>query len=459
MSLREQLNASDRVSQVQSHAQDCWDELVQQRLPADLETQARALGAFQRVRALASAQVLLRAVLCYVLSLSSLKQLSGWSRLVGVSSKVLSAQAWHKRLQRCGPWLLWLVNALLDLRLSRVGLPTEHRILLVDATHLSEMGPKGETWRLHSAYDLLVGQLAWVQVSDHHQGESLARLPIHKGDILVGDKAYSKAPQLLAVDEAQGFSLTRFSPWHLPVYASQAPTESAEFRVDVRGWLAGLRPGTSQRQAVVFWQGKRLAVRVLAVVFPDEHAAALREQAQRQAREKGHKLSEHSLFLAGFHLVVTTLPENRWPVALVLELYRCRWQIEILFKRIKQVLDTHRLSCRCPQTAQVVIAALLVAWLLMEDEATELRRQITDGEPLRLPVSSWQLNQWALTGLQNVVKGWWSPQQLRALAPELRRLLSEKRQRPLREHQRRVRFRSVLSAEPDLVSVFDCSSA
>ena len=38
--------------------------------------------------------MLLRAVLCYVLSLSSLKQLSGWSRLVGVSHKMLSAQAW-----------------------------------------------------------------------------------------------------------------------------------------------------------------------------------------------------------------------------------------------------------------------------------------------------------------------------------------------------------------------------
>jgi hypothetical protein len=194
MPLREQHNARERVSQVQSRAQDCWDELVQQHLPADLETQARALGAFVRVRELASAQALLRAVLCYVLSLSSLKQLSGWSRLVGVSSKVLSAQAWHKRLQRCGPWLLWLVNALLDLRLTAATLPTEHRILLVDATHLSEMGPKGETWRLHSAYDLLAGQLAWVQVSDHHQGESLARLPIQAGDILVGDKAYSKAP-------------------------------------------------------------------------------------------------------------------------------------------------------------------------------------------------------------------------------------------------------------------------
>ncbi|HEX6110119.1 MAG TPA: IS4 family transposase [Ktedonobacteraceae bacterium] len=459
MPQRDQHNASDESSQAQTSAQQCWEELVHQRLPANLESQARALGAFQRVRELASAQLLLRALLCYVLSLSSLKQLSGWSRLVGVSGKVLSAQAWHKRLQKAAPWLLWLFADLLNLRLPAPTPPGGQRILLVDATFLNEMGAKGELWRLHCAYDLLAGVLAWVQVSDRQVGESFANLPIQPGDILVGDKAYSKAPQLLAVDAAQAFSLARFSPWHLPVYASQAPADTPEFRMDIRGWLAGLRPGTYQRHGLVIAAGKRLPVRLLAVVFPDEQAEALRQQKQKQAREKGSKLSEPSLFFAGFHLLVTTLPEKQWPLALVLELYRCRWQIEILFKRIKQVLDTHRLPCRCSQTAQALIAALLVAWLLIEDEAGELRRLITDAEPLELPVSSWQLDQWALQGLQNVVRGWWSPKRLRALAPELRRLFSEQRQRPLHEHQRRVRFQTLLTGEPDLVSVFDCSSA
>lgn len=459
MPQRDQHTASDRLSQAQASADQCWDELVHQRLPANLEAQARALGAFQRVRELASAKVLLRAVLCYVLSLSSLKQLSGWSRLVGVSSKVISAQAWHKRLQKAAPWLLWLFTQMLNLRLSSRGLPTQPRILLVDATHLTEMGARGEPWGLHSAYDLGSGALAWMRVTDQHGGESLTNFPIQKGDILVGDGAYSRAPQLVAVDEAQAFSLTRFSPRHLPVYACQAPADTPEFRVDVLGWLGGLRPGTFERHAVVIAPGKRLPVRLIAVVFPDAETEALRQQKQKQAREKGNKPSRPSLFLAGFHLLVTTLPEKHWPVALVLELYRCRGPLEILFKRIKQVLDTHRLPCRCPQTAQAMIAARLLAWLLIEDEAAELRRLITDGEPLSLPVSSWRLDQWALAGLQNVVRGWWSPQQVWALAPELRRLFDDKRQRLLREHQRRVRFQTLLAGAPDLVSVFDCSSA
>lgn len=459
MPQRDQHTANDGLSQAQLSADQCWDDLVKQRLPDDLHIQARAQGAFQRVREVPNAQALLRALLCYVLSLSSLKQLSGWSRLSGITTKVLSAQAWHRHVQKAAPWLLWLFADLLRLRLPIPTLPGKQRILLVDATFLNEMGPKGDLWRLHCAYDLLAGKLAWVRVTDRSVGESLAHLPVQAGDILIGDKAYSKAPQLVAVDAAQAFSLTRFSPWHLPVYASQAPQDTPAFRIDIRQWLIELRPGTYERRGVVIADGKRVPVRLIAVVFPDEQAEALRQQRLKQAREKGSKLSEQSLFLAGFHLLVTTLPENRWPCSLVLELYRCRWHIEILFKRIKQVLDTHRLPCRCPQTATAMIAALLVAWLLIEDEAAELRRQIADGEGFAVPLSNWQLNQWALMGLQNVIKGWWSPMHVLALAAEFRRVFSDKRQRPLREPQRQRRFHALVAGEPDLVSVFDCSSA
>ena len=217
MPQRDQHTGNSGWSQAPLSADACWEELVAQQLPATLEAQARTLKAFERVREIPNAQSLLRALLCYVLSLSSLKHLSGWSRLVGVTSKVISAQAWHKRLQKAAPWLLWLFTQMLDLRLRAAGMPSVQRILLVDATHLVEAGSTGEDWLLHSCYDLLTGQLAWVRVTDRHGGESLVPVPIRKGDVLVGDGAYSRAPQLIAVEEAQAFSLTRFSPQHLPV--------------------------------------------------------------------------------------------------------------------------------------------------------------------------------------------------------------------------------------------------
>ena len=124
MPQRDQHSASDAVSQVISSPEQDWNELVEQRLPADVEAQARALGAFQRVRGVSSARVLLRAVLCYVLSLSSLKELSGWSRLVGVTTQVLASQSWHERLQKCGPMAPVALPAVLGL--TAVGTVAAH---------------------------------------------------------------------------------------------------------------------------------------------------------------------------------------------------------------------------------------------------------------------------------------------------------------------------------------------
>lgn len=111
-------NGNVMQRQDQTKADQWWEERVKPRLPASLETQARALGAFQGKRAVERAPVRLRAFRCFVLSRFSHQQWRGWSRLVGGTSTVLSAPAWHQRLPKRSLWLLWLCNALLDVRLT-----------------------------------------------------------------------------------------------------------------------------------------------------------------------------------------------------------------------------------------------------------------------------------------------------------------------------------------------------
>lgn len=136
-----------------------------------------------------------------------------------MTSGVISGQGWHKRLRQSLAWLLWLFGDLLAAPPPSWSGPTSQRILLVDGTEVKCQGAKGELWRLHCASNLLSGCLAWVQVTTRQVGESLGLVPVQPGDILVGDGIYSRAPQLVAVDQKGGFSLTRFSPHHLPVYA------------------------------------------------------------------------------------------------------------------------------------------------------------------------------------------------------------------------------------------------
>ena len=444
--------------EAQGTADEDWQTLVEQRLPAELQTQARALKAFQRARGLPSALHLLRGLLYYVLSQSSLRNVSVWSRLIGLTGKVISSQAWHKRLLASADWLLWLFNALLAAPKGHFcGL--SQRILLVDATHVSCRDKRADTWRLHCAYDLLAGRLAWVRISTQQVGEGFAHLLLQVGDIVVGDGAYSRAKQLLAVVKAGAFCLVRYSGAHLPLYAPLAPAWTKPYRLDVPAWLRTLSPGLYERQAMVVEQEQGLPVRLIALVLPEDQAEALRRQKQRQARDKGRTLSPQALFLAGFVLLVTTLPAQSWTTERLLELYRARWQIEVLFKRIKQVLSLHCLPAQTPQGAQAMICALLVAWMLIEDEVEQLRRQLSDAEPVECPLSSWRLAQLAFESLRKVLEGHWTNSRLRAVLPELRRLFVERRQRPLREHQRRYQFCQQVLCQADLVVLFGCSSA
>ena len=106
-----------------------------------------------------------------------------------------------------------------------------------------------------------------------------------------------------------------------------------------------------------------------------------------------------------------------------------------------------------------MIYALLVAWMLIEEDVEFLRRQLSDGQPMESPLSSWRLAHLAFGTLRKVLEGHWTPERLRAVLPELRRLFVERRQRPLREHQRRYQFCPQVLCPADLVVLFDWSSA
>jgi DDE family transposase len=296
-----------------------WQVLAKRRLPADLEDQAKLLKAFVRARGVPSALFLLRGLLYYVLSHASLREVSVWSRLIGLTSTVISSQAWHKRLMCSADWLLWLFNALLAAPKGSFGGHSQ-RILLVDATHVSCRDKRADTWRLHTAYDLLAGRLAWLRISTRHVGEGFAHLLLHADEIVVGDGAYSRAKQLLAVAAAQAFSLVRYSAAHLPLYAPAAPAWTREHRLDVLAWLRTLPPGLYERRAMVVEQEDCLPVRLIGLVLPEDQAEALRRQKQRQARDKGRTLSPEALFLAGFVLLLTTLPAPSWSPVRLLDL-------------------------------------------------------------------------------------------------------------------------------------------
>jgi hypothetical protein len=154
MSSQKKYTAPQVMEQASQLIDKEWEEQVLTRLPAETEEQAFRLRAFVRCREIKNVGDLLRALMAYVLCVSSFRQLGSWAVLLGLAN--ISDTAWRKRLSQATAWLLWLLGALL----AGPQVPCEQRtssglgrIILVDATRLKQVGGTGDDWRVHSAYE------------------------------------------------------------------------------------------------------------------------------------------------------------------------------------------------------------------------------------------------------------------------------------------------------------------
>lgn len=413
MPVRSHHTAAAEAPQPLALLEDAWSSEIVPQLPAELAEQARTLKAFVRVRGIARVTDLLRALLAFALADHSTRSLGAWAVLQDVGD--LSEAAWRKRLAKSNAWLGWLLSALLAVSPASPP-PTRRRVRLIDATRLGQVGRGGDAWRVHWDYDLTAGRLSSVVVSDHHGGEHLGRFALAPGDIIVADNGYGYRRSVALVRAAGADGLFR-------IYPPTFPLEHADGQpFDVLAWLRQPGPTTRSWTGWCRWNGQRYRVRLLAAPLPPAQAQQARKRKQRKAKQHGRPTTTaRTRVLAGWLLVVTTLAEREWPAEAVLRLYRARWQVELVFKRLKQLLRVRRLRCKRKEVAEATVRALLIAWVLQEDLATALREALaTDSQ---CPVSSWRVCQLSLETVRQEVMGHWTRTRLHACLPRLQRFL------------------------------------
>jgi hypothetical protein len=86
---------------------------------------------------------------------------------------------------------------------------------------------------------------------------------------------------------------------------------------------------------------------------------------QRRAQRSQETVSRESLECAEYFMVWSTLPAAV-PTAQILEFYRLRWQIELVFKRMKSILGVGHLPKKDPLSAQSWLEGKLFVGLLIE---------------------------------------------------------------------------------------------
>lgn len=342
-------------------ADESW-EILRRFLPDDLEESARAHGAFRRARGeIKSATVLLRLVLLHVAGGLSLEQAvlrARENKLVEISAVGL-----FKRLRSSGPWLVWLTEQLVK-ALSQDwddALWKGRPIRVLDATDIEEPGPTGTDWRLH--YSLRLPQLScdFLQLTDVHGGETLKRLPVDKGDIVLCDRGYSHRAGVAQVIAQEADVVVRLNSGAFPLLDSKGRP------LDLVKLVEKLKIGKVGEWPVCFEHaGQQHPLRLC--VLRKSHVAAqqARRRAEKKARKKGQQVRPETLKLADFVLVLTSLPASWGSASLILEIYRARWQVELAFKRLKQLLGAGHVPKTTDASSLAWLQAKILTALLIE---------------------------------------------------------------------------------------------
>lgn len=462
-------------SQLQALIQAGWEQEVLSQLPATTEQQAQTMGAFVRARKLTCVGDLLRGLLAYVLSVSSLRQLGAWAVLIDLAN--LSHVGWQKRLQHARGWLLWLLMELLAVPApAPVG---EHkRIILIDGTRLKEPGGCGDDWRVHLGYDLLAGRLLDVRISDRHTAESLTLFDLRPGDLVVADRGYSRRGQWAFVIRKGGDIVIRLAVFQVPLLTEHGQP------LDVLAWLKECKVGRHQRRVLFEHEGQQFAGRLIACSLPEGAAERARAKERRKASKQQRQLKEETLYLCGWLLLFTSVPEKDWSEEQVLTLYRARWQIELFIKRLKQVLKLAQLRGKTAATNEATILALLVAWSLVQPEVSAARQVLCQAvrhwreahreaqttpkaiemdkplAPTTMTLSSWTISVMCVQTLRQLVLGCWTFARLQDCWPLLLRYQAHCRRRPHQEST--IRGQLLDRLVPPIASscsLFFCSSA
>lgn len=342
-----------------------WPRLLT-LLAANWEEQARPLGALERKRGIGSAETLLRLIFAYAYCGLSLRATALWAREAHLAG--LSSVALWKRLRKAGEWLGWLVTAQLARRVTLpASLPSGLRLRLVDATVISKPGSQGTDFRLHLGLDLGRLLIDRVELTGAEGGETLKRLELQPGEVVMGDRGYAQRQGIAAVVQAGADVLVRLNWQNVPLQDASgrrfdllaALRSIAE--AQQREWAVRTAPARDGTPAV---SGRLVALRKSA-----QAAEAARRKLLQQARKKGKTPSERTLEAAGYVFVFTTLTVEQLATEQVLELYRFRWQIELTFKRMKSLIGLDELAMKDEALGRTFLLAKILATLLIEEES------------------------------------------------------------------------------------------
>lgn len=336
---------------------------------ADIEGLARRAGVLVRRWRKVSPEQLLLALLAGALS-GALTCQSIATAVRLLTGAAYSRQSVHKRLS--SPMCRFL-SVLLGSVFSRevdtaVFAGAVGRVLVHDSTSVSlpqryadiyrgsgnQCRQQISTLKFQVICDLLTDRVCDLSISGFVRNDQSAAADVlavaHKGDLVLRDLGYFVLSTFRSMDNAGIFYLSR---WRYGVAVFDAASAQ---RVDLAQLLK--RQGRLDMRCLL-GADQRLPARIIALPVSEAVAAERRRKAKNN-RNQACNPNADSLFLKGYTIFVTNLPEDSFSAEKIEQIYALRWRIETIFKAWKSHIGLNDLQTGTLQMLQISVMTKLI---------------------------------------------------------------------------------------------------
>lgn len=306
--------------------------------PKNWKELAKLTGAMSRkFRSFPSEEALMRTLLLHIAQGYSLRETVVKARMANIAH--VSDVALLKRLRFAEEWFRSLCQSMLKDRgfcNNEVNKNLKVRMRLVDATEVKEPGKTGSLWRIHYSLilpDLQCDYFKLTGTEGAGTGETFKHLPIKKDDCIIGDRGYSNPPGIAYINKHGGYSLVRVNTGFLRFYTMTE--KKFNLLTNVRKLKASGR--SYEWQVKIKEEDGFICGRLCAVRKSEEAIKQALKKLKRKEQKNQIQFKAETVEFAKYILVFTTLPKRDFSTHSVLEWYRLRWQIELVFKRLKSL--------------------------------------------------------------------------------------------------------------------------
>lgn len=253
----------------------------------------------------------------------------------------------------------------------------------------------GSSVKIHQSYDLVKGQILDFHITDGKANDTRyweeGNLRIASGELHLSDLGYYTLNHLQEIAQKGAYFISRYKTQTNLYIKNEA---GALEPLDLASIVSDVKENIDIKE-VFLGEKQKIPVRLVIEKLPEEvknkRLQKLKSHHANQSKQKKtYQISELKKLLCGYNLFLTNVPQEVLTLSQITQFYRLRWQIELLFKIWKSLLEIDKIGKMSIFRFECYLYGKLIAILLTNQIQAFLRDRFAHDPDIDGELSEWK---------------------------------------------------------------------